>query len=85
MDTQNLLTCLIELAESFGIEIRRAPLGGDGGGLCLLKGKNILFLDTNAALPDKLSRTAAALAQLDLEETYIVPQVRELLDQYRKV
>ena len=84
MDTQNLLESLMELAAQMGVEIRQVPLDGDGGGLCLLKGKRILFVDTNASLPDQLARTAAGLATLeDGEDIYILPEVRELLEQYR--
>jgi hypothetical protein len=84
MDTQNLLESLMELAVQMDVEIRRVGLDGDGGGLCLLKGKRILFVDTNSSLPDQLARTAAGLATIDdWEDIYILPEIREVIEQYR--
>lgn len=84
MDTQKLLNALLDLAEQLGIEIRHVPLDGEGGGLCVLKGKGILFIDTNASITDQLARTAGGLAQLDdWEDRYILPEVREILSQYK--
>ena len=84
MQRQELLTALLELAESAGLEVRKEYLGGEGGGLCLLRGKRILFLDTAADTAEQVARTAAALADLpELEAMYVLPQVREELDKYQ--
>ena len=84
MDTQRLLHELLDLADRLGIEIRRVPLGGEGGGLCQLRGRSVLFVDTTAGQPDQLGRTAQALASLpDIEQSYLPPQVRDLLDTYK--
>lgn len=83
MQTQELLTALLELAESADLEVRKEYLGGDGGGLCILRGKQILFLDTAADTVEQVARTAAALAKLpELDTMYVLPQVREELDKY---
>ena len=84
MDTQNQLIALLDLAERLHMEIRRVPLDGEGGGLCRLKGQCILFVDTSASATDQLARTAAALASLnDWQDTYLLPEIRELLERYR--
>ena len=48
MDTIAQINTLISLAEEMGIEVRQAALGGDGGGLCTIRGERVLFVDTTA-------------------------------------
>ena len=84
MDLQSRLDELLSLAEQIGLAIRRESLGGSGGGLCVLKGQRVLFLDTSADLETRYERTLAALAPLpDLDARYIRPDVREDLDRLR--
>lgn len=81
MDSEGQLGELLDLAERLGVEIRRAWLGGDGGGLCVIRGKKVLFLDTAASPPEQVGKTAAALAAVEgVEDCYVRPEVRELLD-----
>jgi hypothetical protein len=81
MDSDLILAELLDLAGKLGIEIRRELLGGDGGGLCLLRGRKVLFVDTAAALIDQVETTAAALSDVDgVAECYVRPEVRQLLD-----
>ena len=85
MDESGLLNALLDLAEEMGIEVRRDFLGGEGGGLCRLKGKWVLFVDTAGSAAEQLATAAGALAgREELEEKYIVPQLREVLDAYRE-
>ena len=84
VDTQELLEQLLDLAEHFGFEVRHVGLGGSGGGLCRVHGKEVLFVDTQADLADQIARVAAALAHLEgIEDRYLLPQVREVLQLYR--
>ncbi len=84
MDLQTRLDELLSLADQIGLTIRRESLGGSGGGLCILKGQRVLFLDTAADLETRYERTLAALAPLpDLDTRYIRPDVREDLDRLR--
>ena len=83
MDTETLLDELLDLAGQLGIELRREYLGGHGGGICKLRGKWVLFVDTAASEVEQLDQTAAALANREeLEQIYLRPQIREILDQY---
>jgi len=67
------------------MEVRQEALGGEGGGLCRLRGKWVLFLDGMASQEEQLSRTAEALAEREeILEQYILPQVREELEKYRR-
>ena len=84
MDSQGLLDNLVELASQLDISVRRTDLGGAGGSLVSLKGQQILFIDTFADPADQLERIVPDFARLaGLEELYIVPELRELLDEYK--
>lgn len=81
MDVQTRLDTLLTVADQLGIEIRRTLLGGEGGGLCLLRGRRVLFVDTSADTATRYDRTVAAMAALaELEGQYLPPEVREDLD-----
>ena len=88
MDEYEQLRWLLDLAESVGMDIRRAPGGAEavgadhpGGALVRLKGKDIIFLDPAASVADRAAVVAAALAgRADLEDRYLPPQIRELIE-----
>ena len=70
-----------ELADSLGIEIRRIPIGGRGGTLCAIKGRRVLFLDTDADRATQYDRVLRELAQVpEIDSIYLRPEVREDLD-----
>jgi len=84
MDIGSRLELLLGLAEEIGIDVRAEPMGGDGGGLCRLKGRRVLFVDTSADVATRYERTVAGLADVpELEGRYIVPEVRCDLEQQR--
>jgi hypothetical protein len=79
------LAALTDLAEALGMEIRRAPAGAldghPGGAVARLKGREIVFLDERAPLPERLQVLAAALAgREEIAGVFLPPQIRELLD-----
>jgi hypothetical protein len=81
MDVQARLETLLAAAEQLGIEVRRVPLGGEGGGLCSLRGRRVLFVDTSADTATRYDRTVDAMARLaELQDQYLPPLVREDLD-----
>ena len=81
MDASSQLTALLELAEQLGYQIRRADLGGEGGGACRLRGQEILFVDTAADLEHRIEATAVALsAHPELAKQFILPELRDLLE-----
>lgn len=81
MDAASQLTALLELAEQLGYQIRRAELGGEGGGACRLRGEDILFVDTAADVEHRIEATATALAgHPKLGDQFILPELRELLE-----
>lgn len=84
MDLHDRLDALLNLAEQLGLSIRRESLGGEGGGLCRIKGQSVLFLDTAADLETRYERTLAALASHPgTDQHYLPPEVREDLDRQR--
>lgn len=79
------LESLLRVAEELEVEVRAEPMGGEGGGMCRLKGRRVLFVDTSADLATRYERTLAAMADLpDMESWFVPPTVREDLDRQRE-
>ncbi|HOB74450.1 MAG TPA: hypothetical protein PKG54_07980 [Phycisphaerae bacterium] len=85
MDLSRRLEALLELAEQIGIDVRAEAMGGGGGGLCRLKGRRVLFVDTAADLATRYDRTLAALAGLEeIDAHYLLPEVRQDIERQRR-
>jgi hypothetical protein len=86
MDEITILDQLEELMEKFGVQIRHEAIRQDEdsvrviGGLCLLKGKYVLIINSKATVRDKIWTLAIALKQFDHDQIYIRPVLRELLE-----
>jgi hypothetical protein len=85
MNDHSKLRVLLDLAESLGLRVRRAPASGGeahpGGALVRLRGEEVLFLDPMAAVGDQLAVAAEALrGRPELDEQFIPPALRELLE-----
>ena len=86
MDEDTILDQLEELIEKFGVQIRQEAIKQDEnsvnvlGGLCVLKGRYVLILNVKASTRDKIWVLGTALKQLDYDQIYIRPVLRELLD-----
>lgn len=86
MNENTLIDYLEELAERFGVEIRYEVIRQDEdttnvvGGLCLLKGEYVLIINSKATAKDKINTLAIAIKHFDLDQIYIRPVLRELLD-----
>ena len=74
---------LLALLEANDVTIRNEPLGGSGGGLCTMKGKHILFVDTEAPSVVTAAICAEALPKIaDIEQIFIRPQVRQFIEDH---
>lgn len=81
MDAESLLTEALRLFERLDIAIRRAHLGGDGGGLCRLGDRRMVFLDLDVDVQTQLSRCLSALAALpQIDDVFVSPALRVLID-----
>ena len=83
MNEQQILEELLALLESNGVTIRNEPLGGSGGGLCTIKGRQILFVDTQAPSIVMAAVCAEVVPKVaDIEQIYIKPQVRQFIENH---
>ena len=83
MDTRAITEELVALLEQNGVEIRREAMGGGGGGLCVIKEKNIFFVDTDCPIAEMTAICSRAVNELlDVDSIYIRPQVRQYLEKY---
>ncbi len=78
MDLQHKLEAAIDLARKLDVTVRHAPLGGDGGGLCTVRGQRVLFIDSAADLATQYERALTDLVQIpELNGMFILPELRE--------
>ena len=85
MNEQRILDELLTLLDANGVAIRSEPLGGSGGGLCTVKGRQTFFVDTQAAISDVATLCAEALPKVtDIEEIYIRPEIRQFIENRNK-
>ena len=86
MDENAIIEQLEELIKSFGIQIRDEAIKQDEdlvkvvGGLCLLRGEYVLIINSRATTMDRMRTLATALKHFDLDQIYLRPVLRELLD-----
>jgi hypothetical protein len=86
MDQGAIIDQLEELAERFGIQIRYEPISLEEeginlvGGLCKLRGEKLLIINSKAPLSDKIQALAQALSNFDLDQIYIRPAIRGLIE-----
>ena len=84
MNADAHLDTLIRLADQLGIDVRYEEMDGAGGGLCVLRGRRVLFIDTSADPQASYERVLGALARLpELDQVYIVPELREQIEAAR--
>ena len=76
---------LLEVFERLGIEVRWERLGGgSGGGLCRVRGQQVLFIDLDADAATRMEQCLAALINLpEAESLYLPPALRERIDRIR--
>ncbi len=86
MDENTIIEQLEKLVKSFGIQIRSEPMKQDEdlikvvGGLCLLRGKYVLIINSKATTMERINALATALKHFDLDRIYLRPVIREILD-----
>ena len=81
---EKILSQLEELANSLEIEVRYEQIKKEGsfypGGLCKIRGENVLIINSNAGIEDKINAIAKAVASFDLTDFHMRPALREFLE-----
>ena len=84
LDESILLSHLEKLAHELSIPVRYEPIRGEEisspGGLCRIKGKYLIIIDTTVSIREKIHTLARALKQFDLSQVYLKPALREFLE-----
>jgi len=83
MNYEELVAQLENLAERLDIEVRW-DLRESEGGLFVLRGQKVLAV--NDELPDELKAEvmATALAGMDIEDVYVLPEVRKFIEKCKE-
>ncbi|MFC1531929.1 hypothetical protein ACFL7M_00970 [Thermodesulfobacteriota bacterium] len=83
LNEESILGQLEELADSLGIKLRYEQIKKEGtfssGGLCKVKGEDILIINSKAGMETKIEILAKAVISFDLSQIYIRPALREFL------
>lgn len=87
MDPEQIYQQLIELAEKLQIRVSEKNLRQPGlrvrSGLCKVHGQSIYMMDKKARITRKVDLLAECLSQQSLDELYVVPAVREVIEKNR--
>ncbi|RKZ29740.1 hypothetical protein DRQ36_07725 [bacterium] len=82
MRRELVLQELEELAGRIGIEIRYERMGTLSGGLCRIHDGRVILINKHLSMASKVELLAIELSREreKLENVYILPEIRELLD-----
>ena len=83
MDPELLTNRLQEAAESLGVEVRDGPPESEGA-VVKLRGKTVVFVPAGVLAAKKARILARALASMDTEAVFLVPDVREAIEKARE-
>lgn len=84
MKNEKIYSELAALAEHLGLDIREER-GDFTGGLCRIDGKDIIFLNKTNHISLNNEILAQSLAQKDYNKLYILPAVREFIENHRRL
>jgi hypothetical protein len=87
LELSALRTLLEELALRLDIDVRYESMGpqwASAGGLCRLKSRRIILIDSRSPLAEQVGVLLDVLEQMDLEAIYVPPAVRRELECRRR-
>ena len=64
MDAAAQVETVIELLRQLGVSVRYERMGGEGGGLCHIRGKTVMFIDSDADIVTTAERCVDSLANI---------------------
>lgn len=77
---------LKNLSEKLGISVQEHNLRNAGihvsSGLCRIKDQQVFVMDKRLSIREKTANLADCLRKMDLEGIYIVPAIRNLLEEH---
>jgi len=76
---KNLITEALKTAEILGINVRYS--NDCESGLCSIRGETILFINNFENDEKKLQHLITAFRNFDLEQLYIIPALREMIEE----
>ena len=78
---ENILEELKQLASQIGARVR-FERGDFKGGYCIIKKDKIIVINKLSNLQRKVYVLASALKELGLEDIYVSPKIRELIEEF---
>lgn len=78
---------LMSAARKLELEVRIEPFitpGRSAGGLCRIRGRQVVLLDARAAPLEQAASLAEALVAFELEAVYMAPEARRFIEQRRQ-
>mgnify|MGYP006302470497 FL=1 len=89
MDAEQIYQQLTELAEKLGISVSEKNLRQINlrvqSGLCKVHGEAVFVMDKHISTAEKIRLLSECLSQQPLEEVYLLPALREVIEQNRPV
>jgi hypothetical protein len=89
MSPEQVYEQLTELAEKLGISVSEKNLQQVGirvqSGLCKVRGESVFIMDKHASVAEKVRLMAECLARYPIEEVYLVPALREVIESQRPI
>ena len=82
MANTKVLMELEALAEKLGIQVIEERLTKARSGLCRLRDQYLLFIERNLDEEDKVEVMAGALSRFPLDNTQMLPGIRQMLEDY---
>ncbi|MFC1896677.1 hypothetical protein ACFL0Q_08500 [Thermodesulfobacteriota bacterium] len=86
MKSETLYQTLKDLAEKLGIAVSERNLKTSGirpqSGLCRVRDRHVFIMDRKLHVSRKVELLAECLAGMSLENIYVMPAVRELVQRY---
>ena len=83
MKEDELLDKLIELARSLNIDVRTVR-GKFRDGACRVEDRNLILLNRTSPVPRRITALAEALSDRPLENVFLLPAVRDVIDKARR-
>jgi hypothetical protein len=85
LDEAVVLGHLEALAHALGIQIRYESIESEttfpSGGLCRIRDKQVIIVNTKATVGEKVQTLTRALRRFDLSNMYLKPALRDLLEE----